>query len=164
MKTGKRNAGWLGAYRIAGGFLLGVLIFFSFGVTLTLFRTLPTTAGETVTALFPAYYRFAYGACAVCLICLGFSGARELRPLAAGLFLVLCASALFSVQNLLTPAMRLAKEAGDHGRFSSLHGISMVLNLVAMLGALTATILPRNKGDSEVAGGGDSSARGPGSS
>jgi hypothetical protein len=141
---------WLPYFRAAAGAMVGVFVFYTFGVTAALFRHHGAEgAGPIVGVLFPVYYHFLYalgGLALGCLLCARRGTAR---------FGAACASLLTAVilvaimEWILGPRMSAARLEGNRALFGKLHGISMLLNLIALLGAIAATFLPKVRGRSE---------------
>ena len=118
---------------------LGSMVFFSFVVAPTVFRTLGREAASPVIrALFPPYYLFAMiaGGTAVAL-CLAFrADLRITLPLSAGLIIV-----TYARQRIL-PAVDEARQRDDDETFGRLHRLSVQLNMTVMaLLVLAGTVI-----------------------
>lgn len=139
-----RRASALGFFRAAAGFLLGVQCFYTFGVTLALFRGYPSPeAGRIVGVLFPTYYLWVYACAGLSLVLLLFSRRRARRTLLTFAVLLVAALLIATVDRILGPLMAEAKLSNEQGTFRRLHGISMILNLGSILLVLAASFLPR---------------------
>lgn len=127
-------------YPLLAGAWCAVMWFFTFGVAWNLFRLFPRErAGEVTTALFPTYFAVAIAigaaATAALLPLLG-AGARAKTALALQL---LALAALAAIPLFIQPAMAL-HAPGTPG-FARWHGISMALNLVALVAVPVAAAL-----------------------
>ncbi|MBI4909884.1 MAG: DUF4149 domain-containing protein [Acidobacteria bacterium] len=123
-------------------FWFGSILFFSFIVAPTLFRTLdPPEAGKAVRAIFPRYY-LAGIFCGLALTAvhtargvLFYWGGMTIP--AIFLFVLLTLANLYARQ-VLTPAINNAREAGPSAKpqFDKLHRRSVLLNAFTLLGGL----------------------------
>lgn len=118
---------------------LGAVVFFSFFVAPTLFRSFdPAGAGKAVRAIFPNYYLL--GIICSTLLCavhiirgfLWYWGGM-IKP-SILLFLILTLLSIYLRQSL-TPAINAARDAGIHGKsqFDKLHKRSVRLNGIILL-------------------------------
>ncbi len=127
---------------LALGILIGGMGLFSFVVAPTAFRALPAeTAGRFVRGLFPHYYLFVIGAAAFSTIAL-VGPAPGLAKMMVGVTVL----GLLARQVLMPRinALRDRQAAGDAGAgrwFGRLHGVSMAINIVQFVAALTAVAL-----------------------
>lgn len=135
------------AYRLALSLWVGGMALFTFVVTPVIFRTQGTeAAGKIVGAIFPLYFRWGLAAAGAALVAriLGgeaFHGPRQW----AGTVVIVTALLLTGYQAYgLGPRMEQVKRSvasfqaapAEHParkEFSRLHGLSMVLNLLALL-------------------------------
>jgi len=124
------------------GAIVGAMAFFTAVVAPAAFRVLAADqAGLLVRRLFPIYYLIMAVAAAAAAMLIGFDSP------AAGRILALVAALFMAKRVLLLPRMerhRAGREAGDAGAtraFRRLHGLSMVLNLVAGAAVLAAFLL-----------------------
>ena len=124
------------------GAIAGAMAFFTAVVAPAAFRVLAADqAGLLVRRLFPVYYLVMAAAAALAAMLIGFDSP------AAGRVLALVAALFMAKRVLLLPRMerqRAGREAGDAEAtraFRRLHGLSMVLNLVAGAAVLAAFVL-----------------------
>ncbi len=124
----------LALYQLAGGFWLGLMVFFTFGVARTLFGALPREeAGAITTLLFPTYYTFGYCSAVVCLVALAASG-RAARWASAGFVLLTVAVICMAINHFgLSGPVEQLRMDGDREGFRRLHAVAMILNLSAMV-------------------------------
>lgn len=131
---------------IAAALLLGVMLFFSFGVAPTVFRALERPpAARLMQALFPLYYFVVFALGGAAALALGIAG----DPLHGGVMAFVAAAAALLRQGLLPrlDALRPLKDAGDaaaQASFARLHRASMIVNLVQIVAvaAVLARLLP----------------------
>lgn len=116
-----------------------VLWFFTFGVARNLFGIFPRErAGEVTTALFPAYFTAAIVAGFAATLALWLH--RDKARVTPALILQLLALiSLAAIPLFIQPAMA-AHPPGTPG-FARWHGISMALNLFALIAAPAASLL-----------------------
>lgn len=126
----------------AVGAWLGIMAFFSFVATPTLFRTMErSVAGAAAAAVLPGYYASGLVLCVLALVTLGLRVlSREPRwgwsVLAAALTTAMLGLVLWSLV-VVVPAVEAARGAGDSTRFVLAHRRAVSLNLLTMLcGAL----------------------------
>ncbi|MEO6847348.1 MAG: DUF4149 domain-containing protein [Chthoniobacterales bacterium] len=138
-----------GLFRWACGFGEGVMIFFTFGVALPLFKILPReTAGATTVQLFPNYYYCLLGILGIALIAaLVIVRQHRLNWISLLLVAVALACILFTAL-YLAPLIQEMKTPATMDTFRKLHGISMLLNLLSMISILAAPILIRTENTS----------------
>lgn len=126
-------------YAWLSGVWAGMLWFFTFGVAWNLFRIFPREhAGRITTALFPAYFAvtIAIGAIATVALWLCHRGRMDAVALALQIAAV---AALSAILFIIQPAM--ATHAPGTPGFARLHGISMAMNLFALLAVPAASIV-----------------------
>ncbi len=114
---------------LAWALWLGSMVFFSFVVAPTVFRTLGREdASPVIRALFPGYYLFGIvnGAVAASRCLLFGADLRMTVPLVAALVMV-----AYARQRIL-PAVDAARAAEDEAQFERLHRLSVRLNMVVM--------------------------------
>jgi hypothetical protein len=124
------------------GAIAGAMAFFTIVVAPTAFRVLSAeAAGTLVRHLFPVYYLVLAVAAAAAAMLTGFASP------ATGRILAVIAALFMAERVLLLPRMeqlRPARERGDEvavRRFRRLHGLSMVLNLIAFAAVVVAFVL-----------------------
>ena len=124
------------------GAIVGAMIFFTAVVAPAAFRVLAAEqAGLLVRRLFPIYYLVMALAAALAAMLIGFDSP------AAGRVLAVVAVLFMAKRALLLPRMeryRSRRQAGDADAtraFRRLHGLSMVLNLIAGVAVVAAFIL-----------------------
>jgi hypothetical protein len=104
--------------------LFGGMVLYSFGFAAFLFTALPPdVAGPTIRRAFPHFYLFVIGTAAVAAGLI-----VPFDPLAAGLLATIAATTL-PTRQILMPAIIRATDAGARARFSTLHGLSVVITL-----------------------------------
>ena len=119
--------------------LFGGMLLYSFGFAPFLFRTLkPETAGKLLRRAFPVYYLLTIAAAALGALLIWLAG----DGLSAVLLALVALGAVAARQGLM-PTINAARDAGDvaKGRFNSLHGASVAINMVQL--ALVAWVLVR---------------------
>ena len=118
-------------YAWLSGAWAATLWFFTFGVARNLFGLFPRErAGEITTALFPAYFLVAIALGILATVTLWFHRKTPRTKPALALQL-LALAALASIPLFIQPAMA-ANPPGTPG-FARLHGISMALNILALI-------------------------------
>ncbi len=118
-------------YAWLAGLWCGVLWFFTFGVARPLFAFFPRErAGEVTTALFPVYFGVAIVLGLAATGCLARMPSGKRRLIAASLQ-ILALACLAVIPLVIQPAMA-GHPPGTEG-FARWHGISMALNLLALL-------------------------------
>ena len=124
---------------LIAGAVAGAMAFFSFVVAPTAFRALSAeNAGAFVRRVFPIYFLALAIAAAAAAMLVGFESP------AAGRLLAVVAAVLMAARLLLLPRMerhRAGRDSGDPQAtkaFRRLHGLSMVLNLVALAAVAVA--------------------------
>lgn len=118
---------------------LGAMGFFSFVVAPTVFRVLDgEAAGRFLRTVFPRYYLFGAGCSLVLVTAALVSPVAGVWVLGGGLVLAGLAFASLA----LVPAINRARDAGASGarRFQRLHGLSVGLNVLALLVAVGVSI------------------------
>jgi hypothetical protein len=132
------------AARYFGGAWLAAQLYFLFATTLPIFRHFGVDrakAGEIVQVLFPHYYAANYLCGVVFIIAMVLaSGALKRARICIALAIValIC---IFAVQFGIAPRLQELRAAGDTAGFGKLHGISMSVNLIAMVCVLLAGAL-----------------------
>ena len=105
--------------------LFGGMVLFSFGFAPVLFRTVGTDmARRAIRGAFPYFYLFV-----IAVSALGAAVAIPVDPLSAGLLAAVSLSTIYARQILMSQ-INAATDAGDKTRFSSLHGLSVAIQLV----------------------------------
>lgn len=138
-------------YRVALTFWVGGVALFTFVLTPALFKTGPRDlAARTVGILFPGYFRWGLGCGALALVCRLILGNLSLDP-AAILLAVMLALVAFQTFYIEPRAASLKREIPsfettpkDHPlrrRFSRLHAVSAVCNLVVFGGGVVLVLL-----------------------
>lgn len=131
---------------------VGGMVFFSFVATPALFARNRELAGEAVGIMFPPYYLYGYvaGGLALAALLLLHTQMEPSRLLTwslvllilAFLFTVVGGQVLLPKAHAVGEAMRAAGETPElRGEFGRLHGLSMLVNLLALLAALAALLL-----------------------
>lgn len=128
---------------LAVGAWLGAVVFQSALVAPVVFSTLDAGgARDVLRTLFPRFFLLGVGCLATALV------AALLLPAAPGnralpIGILATALAMIVAARLLVPAINRASDAGDAGRkrFGRLHGLSVLLTLASLLGALVAVAL-----------------------
>ncbi len=144
MRQNAKPRDTLALFRAACGFWLGVSLFFTFGVARTLFATYPReTAGEITSALFPSYYLFLYVAGAAA--CIGMALGHEVCPRWKPSLILVLFAVLFigTIDFKIAPVMHAIELPEGRAQFARLHGLSMGLNLLAMLAVAAALAIGR---------------------
>ena len=135
-------------YRLALALWVGGMSIFTFVVTPVIFRTQTRdSAGKIVGALFPVYFRFCLVVTATALVARAasgkaFTGARQLAGTALVVFCLAIVSyhafvlgpRMATVRETVVTLEEAPKEDPARREFSRLHGVSMTLNLVVILG------------------------------
>lgn len=116
---------------------LGAMVFFTIAVAPITHRALPREmAGQFLRALFPVYYLFVFATAAGAAVAL-----IPLSGTAAGIMAALAGIAIWSRQ-VLTPRintlgeLRAAGDADAARRFSRLHRLSVIANILMMAAAI----------------------------
>lgn len=151
MRPGGQPRDTLALFQIASGVWLGVSLFFTFGVAKTLFATYPReVAGEITSVLFPSYYLFLYVAGA--LACIGMALGHEVCPQWKPSLILLLFAILFigTIDFKIAPVMNAISLPEGREQFARLHGLSMVLNLLAMLTVATALVVGQRSRSSAI--------------
>lgn len=121
--------------------LFGSMLFFSFVMAPLVFAKLDApAAGRLIRALFPWYYL-------VLLVLSGLSalGLAARAPLEAGIMLAIASLAVFSRQ-ILMPNINKLRDKSNEGdriaerRFRQLHGTSVLINMVQLVGVTLVLI------------------------
>jgi uncharacterized membrane protein len=132
---------------------VGEVVFFSFVVAPSLFRTFPTAqAGSAVGVIFPTYYRLGYACGAVLLLTtvllLSAANARLWWSINAGVSVVMLAVTLYAGLVIQPRATELRPQihAADASQaikdeFSRLHGLAVTLNGVVLMGGVIASVV-----------------------
>lgn len=116
--------------------LFGGMVLYSFGFAAALFTSLPAEqAGLTLRKTFPHFYTFV-------MVCAGLSAALMATfDFTSALYLVIIAASTWPTRQKLMPAINLATDQGNKGRFKTLHGLSVLITLAHI--ALSALVLTR---------------------
>ncbi len=134
----------LGLYRTACGAWLGIALYLGFGITKTLFEVYSShQAGEITALLFPPYYIGLYiaGSLAAIAMALSHKVCSNWKPC---LILVLFALIFIgTVDFKITPVMQALSLPAERPQFARLHGLSMILNLVALIAVAVALVIGR---------------------
>lgn len=137
---------WLGLFRAGCGFWLGVSLFFTFGVAKTLFAVYPSAqAGEITGLLFPPYYLFLYLAGAAAALGITLSRALCARWLTSLILLLAAVIFIGTIDFKISPVMQALDLPSERAQFARLHGLSMALNLCAMLVVAAALLVGRRR-------------------
>lgn len=127
---------------LAVGAWLGAVVFQSALVAPVVFSTLDAGgARDVLRTLFPRFFLLGVGCLATALVAALLLPAASGRALPIGILAT--ALAMIVAARLLVPAINRARDAGDAGRkrFGRLHGLSVLLTLASLLGALAAVTL-----------------------
>jgi len=119
----------LSASLLVTAVLFGGMALFSFGFAAFLFTALPVDVARlTIRKAFPHFYLFVIGAAALAAVLIG---SRDLYSTA-----VLAATAATTVptRQILMPAINQATDTGNKRRFNRLHGLSVAVTLLHLLG------------------------------
>ncbi|HID79996.1 MAG TPA: DUF4149 domain-containing protein [Aquifex aeolicus] len=110
------------------GFYLGYATFFSFAVAPVLFSVLPkSVAGEVVAQIFPLYFGAGISILGVSSILVLREGLKKIA------LLLLVSTVICTIQELYIIPLAEELKATNYEAFKTLHGVSMFLNLTAML-------------------------------
>jgi hypothetical protein len=142
----------IGIFRWISGLWLGVMIFFTFGVTTVIFRTLQIAeAREFLAVIFPTYFLANHIAFSLALLALAFCAKLGARRCILALGILALAWVAGPVLNefWLTPTMRSLRVAGEMADFGRMHGISMGLNMLSILLVFAAAWVPSPKKESQ---------------
>ncbi len=134
----------LGVYRAACGAWLGIALYLAFGITKTLFAIYPShQAGEITALLFPPYYISLYMAGSIAAIAMALSHAVCPRWKPCLILILIALIFIGTVDFKITPVMQALSLPADRPQFGRLHGLSMILNLLALLAVAVALLLGR---------------------
>lgn len=110
--------------------LFGGMVLYSFGFAAFVFSALPAeTAGPLIRRAFPHFYLFCLGV-ALAAAALAFA----VDPV-SGWILMAIAATTVPARQILMPAINRATDTGNAGRFKLLHGASVLLTLMHIVGA-----------------------------
>ncbi len=137
-------------YLLSLSLWVGSIFFFSFVTTPALFSSLPRDiTGSVLELLFPRYYQVGYGAGGLLLLSTFLESffARQIPWIRLALVLLMLGCTCYAGLELrpkihqLKVEMKSVDEETDLGktlkaRFGSLHGLSVVLNLIVLTGGL----------------------------
>jgi hypothetical protein len=116
--------------------LFGGMALFSFGFAAFLFTALPVDLARlTIRKAFPHFYLFVICTAALASVLVG---QRDLD--AAGVMLGVAATTV-PTRQILMPAINRATDTGDKRRFNRLHGLSVVITMLHLVG--TGWVLTR---------------------
>ena len=115
---------------LATAFLLGGMAIFSFGFAAFLFTALPVDLARlTIRKAFPHFYLFVI---IIAMVAAVLIGARDLYSV--GVMLGVAATTV-PARQILMPAINQATDTGNKQRFNRLHGLSVVVTLLHLVGA-----------------------------
>ncbi|MEO8206055.1 MAG: DUF4149 domain-containing protein [Chthoniobacterales bacterium] len=141
-----RPAFCAGAFRWATGFAAGVMLFFTIGVALPLFRILErAVAGAITTQLFPGYYIFIIAPLLIAIVSLFPILSKNKRNRIALVLVLVSLAGVLIIAHVLSPLLLQYNTPETIATFKKLHGVSMSLNLVCMLTTLAAPFFVREK-------------------
>lgn len=133
--------GRLSVFRWACGFAAGVSLFFTFGVAQTLFGVFPReTVGAILQHIFPVYFGTLLVASLVAATAAFPLPRPTRRNLAAFLLIVIALISLLVVAVYIGPRLQAISVTESRETFRMLHGISMSLNLLAMICTIGAPL------------------------
>jgi hypothetical protein len=118
--------------------LFGGMMLYSFGFAPLVFKTLDAaTAGHMLRTAFPWYYLFVIVAAGLAGITLLSSASR----MGLGQLMLVIAAAAVYARQVLMPQINAARDASPgtstaaRGRFARLHGLSVLINFLQLIGA-----------------------------
>jgi hypothetical protein len=115
---------------LATAILFGGMTLYSFGFAAFLFTALPIDIARlTIRKAFPHFYLFVICTAALAAVLIG---SRDLYSTGV---MVGVAATTVPARQILMPAINLATDMGDKRRFNRLHGFSVVVTLLHLIGA-----------------------------
>jgi hypothetical protein len=110
--------------------LFGGMALFSFGFAAFLFTALPVDLARlTIRKAFPHFYLFVICAAILSAVLIGQQDLNSMGVMAG------VAASTVPARQILMPAINRATDAGDKQRFNRLHGLSVVVTLLHLIGA-----------------------------